>query len=112
MTKKKSPEYIFRFNGWGNKFEKCESIKELPKILLEKLKIKRFTSDLILEGGGVSFDGQGTMITTEQMLMHKNRNAAFSKLQIEKEVKDLLGIQKVIWLKKGLVEDEGTDGPC
>ncbi|MDC0056947.1 agmatine deiminase family protein [Alphaproteobacteria bacterium] len=100
----------FKFNGWGNKFEKCESIKELPKILLEKLKIKRFTSDLILEGGGVSFDGQGTMITTEQMLMHKNRNAAFSKLQIEKEVRDLLGIQKVIWLKKGLVEDEGTDG--
>ena len=100
----------FKFNGWGNKFEKCESIKELPKILLEKLKIKRFTSDLILEGGGVSFDGQGTMITTEQMLMHKNRNAAFSKLHIEKEVKDLLGIQKVICLKKGLVEDEGTDG--
>ena len=100
----------FKFNGWGNKFEKCESIKELPKILLEKLKINRFTSDLILEGGGVSFDGQGTMITTEQMLMHKNRNATFSKSQIEKEVKDLLGIQKVIWLKKGLVEDEGTDG--
>jgi len=100
----------FKFNGWGNKFEKCESIKELPKILLEKLKINRFTSDLILEGGGVSFDGQGTKITTEQMLMHKNRNATFSKSQIEKEVKDLLGIQKVIWLKKGLVEDEGTDG--
>ena len=100
----------FRFNGWGNKFEKCNSIKELPKHLLAKLKIKRFTSDLILEGGGVSFDGQGTMITTEQMLMNKNRNFNFSKKQIEKEVKDLLGINKVIWLKKGLVEDEGTDG--
>ena len=63
-----------------------------------------------MEGGGVTFDGQGTMITTEQMLMNKNRNAKFSKSQIEKEVKDLLGIQKVIWLKKGLIEDEGTDG--
>jgi agmatine deiminase len=50
------------------------------------------------------------MITTEQMLMHKNRNASFSKTQIEEEVKDYLGIEKVIWLKKGLVEDEGTDG--
>ena len=100
----------FKFNGWGNKFDQCESIKQLPKILINKLKIKRFTSDLILEGGGVTFDGQGTMITTEQMLMNKNRNAKFSKSQIEKEVKDLLGIQKVIWLKKGLVEDEGTDG--
>jgi len=100
----------FKFNGWGNKFEKCESVKEMPKYLLEKLNIKRFTSDLILEGGGVSFDGKGTMITTEQMLMNKNRNASFSKKQIEKEVEDLLGIEKVIWLKKGLVEDEGTDG--
>ena len=100
----------FKFNGWGNKFEKCESVKEMPKYLLEKLNIKRFTSELILEGGGVSFDGQGTMITTEQMLMHKNRNASFSKIQIEKEVRDLLGIEKVIWLKKGLVEDESTDG--
>ena len=100
----------FKFNGWGNKFEKCETVKELPKYLLKKLQIERITSDLILEGGGVSFDGQGTMITTEQMLMNKNRNAKFSKSQIEKEVKDLLGIQKVIWLKKGLIEDEGTDG--
>tara|TARA_B100000959_G_C14479297_1_gene418513 strand:- start:3 stop:551 length:549 start_codon:yes stop_codon:yes gene_type:complete len=44
------------------------------------------------------------------MLMNKNRNPTFSKKQIEDEVRDLLGIQKVIWLKKGLVEDEGTDG--
>jgi len=100
----------FKFNGWGNKFEKCETVQELPKYLLKKLQIERITSDLILEGGGVSFDGQGTMITTEQMLMNKDRNAKFSKSQIEKEVKDLLGIQKVIWLKKGLIEDEGTDG--
>ena len=100
----------FQFNGWGNKFEKCESVKEMPKLILEKLNIKRFTSELILEGGGVSFDGQGTMITTEQMLMHENRNASFSKTQIEEEVRNFLGIEKVIWLKKGLVEDEGTDG--
>ena len=100
----------FKFNGWGNKFEKCESVKEMPKLILEKLNIKRFTSELILEGGGVSFDGQGTMITTEQMLMHENRNASFSKKQIEKEMRNFLGIEKIIWLKKGLVEDEGTDG--
>jgi len=100
----------FKFNGWGNKFERCETIKNLPKHLLAKLNINCFTSDLILEGGGVTFDGKGTMITTEQMLMNKNRNSAFSKQQIENEVRNFLGIQKVIWLKKGLVEDEGTDG--
>ena len=36
----------FKFNGWGNKFEKCESVKEMPKHLLEKLNIKRYASDL------------------------------------------------------------------
>ena len=46
---------------------------------------------LILEGGGVSFDGLGTMITTEQMLMNKNRNITFSKTQIEKEVRGFIG---------------------
>ena len=99
MNKAEVAGVHFKFNGWGNKFEKCESVKEMPKYLLEKLNIKRFTSDLILVGGGVSFDGKGTMITTEQMLMNINRNASFSKKQIEKEVEDLLGIEKVIWLK-------------
>ena len=86
----------FKFNGWGNRFEKCESVKKMPKYLLEKLNIKRFTSDLILEGGGVSFDGKGTMITTEQMLLNKNRNATFSKIQIEKELNALNNSQSSI----------------
>ena len=100
----------FNFNCWGNKYKPCKTIKEMPKILLEKLNIKRHTSNLILEGGGVTFDGQGTMITTEQMLLNKNRNSSFSKKDIENEVQKLLGIKKVIWLKKGLYEDKSTDG--
>ena len=100
----------FRFNAWGGKYTPCKTVHNMPKLLLDKLYIKRHLSNLILEGGGVTFDGKGTMVTTEQMLLNSNRNPNFTKKNIEKEVKKLLGIEKVIWLKKGLVEDKGTDG--
>ncbi|MBS56945.1 MAG: agmatine deiminase [Rickettsiales bacterium] len=100
----------FQFNGWGKKYFPCNSVKQMPKLLLKKLGIKRRVSNLILEGGGVTFDGKGTMVTTEQMLLNKNRNPNYSKKDIEIEVKKLLGIEKVIWLKKGLFEDKSTDG--
>ena len=100
----------FNFNGWGGKYSPCRTVKDMPKLLLEKLGIKRQTSNLILEGGGVTFDGKGTMVTTEQMLLNKNRNPKYSKKTIEIEVKKKLGIEKVIWLKKGLFEDKSTDG--
>ena len=111
IKNKSSIEAIhFKFNAWGEKYSPCKTVKEMPKLLLEKLDVKRHCSNLILEGGGVTFDGNGTMITTEQMLLNNNRNPNFTKKDIEKEVKKLLGIEKVIWLKKGLFEDKGTDG--
>ena len=111
INNKKQIEAIhFNFNGWGGKYLPCKTVKEMPKLLLEKLGIKRQTSKLIFEGGGVTFDGNGTMVTTEQMLLNKNRNPSYSKKNVENEVKKLLGIKKVIWLKKGLFEDKSTDG--
>ena len=107
---KKIEAVHFNFNGWGGKYTPCKTVKNMPKLLLKKMKIKRYFSNLILEGGGVTFDGKGTMITTEQMLLNKNRNPSFSKKDIESEVKKLLGIKKIIWLKKGLYEDKSTDG--
>ena len=100
----------FNFNGWGNKYLPYTKVKEMPRLLLKKLNIYRHFSNLILEGGGVTFDGKGTMVTTEQMLLNSNRNSNFTKKDIENEVRKLLGIEKVIWLKKGLFEDKSTDG--
>ena len=100
----------FKFNGYGNKFTPYEKVKNIPSLIAKKLNIKCFASNLIVEGGGVSFDGEGTVITTEQMLMNSNRNSSFTRKQIEMELHKTLGIEKVIWLKKGLVEDKDTDG--
>ena len=100
----------FKFNGYGNKFTPHEKVQKVPQIIANKLNIQCFSSNLIVEGGGVSFDGEGTLITTEQMLMNSNRNSSFTRKEIEKELYNTLGIEKVIWLKKGLVEDKDTDG--
>jgi agmatine deiminase len=99
----------FEFNGWGGRYA-YEDCNASPIRIAEWLDIRRYDAPFILEGGGFSVDGEGTFITTEQFLLNPNRNAMMSREQIESGLHDYLGIDKVIWLKGGLVEDEGTDG--
>lgn len=70
---------------------------------------QKFTPGIVMEGGSIEPNGQGTLITTEQCLLNKNRNPHLSKEQIEQYLKDYLGVSKIIWLKKGLFNDH-TDG--
>ena len=68
-----------------------------------------FEPEIILEGGAVETNGEGTLLTTEQCLLNPNRNPGLSKDDIEKYLGDYLGAKKIIWLKEGLVNDH-TDG--
>jgi len=74
------------------------------------LGMRRYDAPFILEGGGFTVDGEGTFITTEQFLLNPNRNAKMSREEIERGLHDYLGIDQVIWLKGGLIEDAHTDG--
>lgn len=65
---------------------------------------------MILEGGAITVDGEGTLITTEQCLLHPNRNPRMTRTEIEAELGRRLGIEKVIWLPYGGLEDTETDG--
>ena len=97
----------WEFNGWG-KFSPYDSDNKIAKFMIEEAKATYFKNDMILEGGSIHTDGEGTLLTTEQCLLNKNRNPKLSKEQIEKNLKDYLGVNKIIWLKNGT--DEGTDG--
>ncbi|MBW2716440.1 MAG: agmatine deiminase family protein, partial [Deltaproteobacteria bacterium] len=99
----------FEFNGWGGRYE-YDNCNASPIRIAEWLDMRRFDAPFILEGGGFSVDGEGTLITTEQFLLNPNRNATMSRDEIESGLHDYLGVDKVIWLKGGLVEDKGTDG--
>ena len=99
----------FAFNGWGERVG-CTATREMPGKIMEHLGVRSFQTDFICEGGGVSFDGEGTVITTEQVMRNQNRYARYSLEDIERNLYDYLGIEKVIWLELGLVEDTETDG--
>lgn len=100
----------FGFNGWGEKFWPYRDDSLLKGHLAKYFNMPLHPHDLIIEGGGVHVDGEGTLLTTEQCLLHKNRNPGWTKAGIEAALKDYLGIKKVIWLPKGLVPDPITDG--
>jgi len=97
------------FNAWGGKYEELAKDTRIPELINKKLDLARFTPGIILEGGSIDVNGKGTLMTTEQCLLNKNRNAHLSKEQIETYLKDYLGVAHIIWLKDGIVGDD-TDG--
>jgi agmatine deiminase len=100
----------FRFNGWGEKFAPYDRDDAMSEPLLAHLGIDRLTADLVLEGGSITVDGEGTLIATEQCLLHPSRNPSLSRAEIEERLREHLGVQEVIWIAHGLLEDHDTDG--
>ncbi|HOV13303.1 MAG TPA: agmatine deiminase [Spirochaetota bacterium] len=97
------------FNAWGNKYKNYQNDNKVSEKILNYYGIKIFNAPIVMEGGSFHVDGEGTLITNEECLLNKNRNPNLSKIDIENYLKDYLGVEKIIWLKKGLFGDE-TDG--
>jgi agmatine deiminase len=100
----------FEFNGWGKKFSHYHDDALVKGYFSRHLNFAIHPVDLVLEGGAVAVDGEGTLITTDQCLFHKNRNIGKSKEQIEDILQQSLGVKKIIWIPKGLEPDPITDG--
>ena len=99
----------FRFNAWGGKYLPFDADAAFGGLAAGRAGVRQFTSQLIAEGGGISVDGEGTVITTDTCFPNKNRNPDWSKPAIEAELKEMLGANKVIWLPGNPLEDV-TDG--
>jgi agmatine deiminase len=100
----------FGFNAWGEKFTPYDEDVKVAARLAERLGLPRRASDMVLEGGSITVDGEGTLLTTEQCLLHPSRNPGMDRAAIEAELRDQLGVERVVWLGQGLVEDRDTDG--
>ncbi|MBI3230998.1 MAG: agmatine deiminase family protein [Burkholderiales bacterium] len=87
----------FNFNGWGNKQSHSKDAGVASKVT-QQVHRQMLRSSLVLEGGGIEVDGQGTAIITESCVLNANRNPNVSKAACEAELRRLLGIRKVIWL--------------
>jgi len=101
------------FNAWGGLdgglYFPWDQDDLVASKLLEIERIDRYRAPFVLEGGAIHVDGQGTVITTEECLLNPNRNPGLGPADIEKGLRQYLGIEKVIWLGKGVFNDE-TDG--
>ncbi len=100
----------FVFNSWGEAFLPYDKDAAIAARILEHLGIERISSDLVLEGGSIAVNGEGTLVTTEQCLLDPSRNAGLDRGPIASELSSRLGVGQIVWLDQGLVEDGDTDG--
>lgn len=98
------------FNSWGNKFTPYDNEAKIAAAWLNLRGEPARSIDMVLEGGSINVDGAGTLVTTEQCLLHPNRNPHLSREQISARLCSELGQQRVVWLPHGLALDEDTDG--
>ena len=103
----------WRFNAWGGLdgglYASWDRDDRVAAKVLELERSDRYRAPIVLEGGAIHVDGEGTVLTTEQCLLNRNRNPDLSRAQIEAALLDHLGAEKVIWLGEGVPGDE-TDG--
>ena len=104
----------FGFNAWGGDvdglYKPWDDDNNLGAKLSKLLNIETYRNkDFILEGGSINTNGKGTLITTEACLLSKGRNSFLNKDEIEKHLKKMLGVEKVIWIPHGIVNDETNE---
>lgn len=98
----------FRWTGWGGKYVFPHDADLAGRIAQEAgAVIGRF--DLACEGGALEVDGEGTVLTTRQCLLHPQRNPGVDQATVERVLADAIGARAVLWLDRGL-ENDHTDG--
>lgn len=98
----------FDWNGWGEKYN-LEHDDQVSQSILNLLQIDSLYFNWVLEGGAIEVDGEGTCLTTKQCLLNPNRGLNSDQNQVEDLLKSALGVSKILWLHRGLLNDH-TDG--
>jgi agmatine deiminase len=98
------------FNAWGGKFAPFDDDAAVARRWAEHAGHEVRSIPMVLEGGSIAVDGEGTLVTTVQCLVHPNRNPALDRVDIEATLGAELGVSTVVWLPHGLTLDDDTDG--
>lgn len=97
------------FNAWGGLYQDWKADDRLASQVLGLRGYGRYKTNLVMEGGAIDVDGQGTLIVTEQSLLDPSRNPGRSRDEVEAVLRRTLNVQKVIWIAEGVHADE-TNG--
>lgn len=97
------------YNAWGGKYPPYDLDDAVPRRMAGALDVPCFPTDMVLEGGSVEVNGEGLLLTTEACLLNPNRNAPLTHRDIERRLRVMLGVEKILWLAGELAGDD-TDG--
>jgi agmatine deiminase len=97
------------YNAWGNKYPPYDKDDVVPSRIAEEMGEALFKPGIVMEGGSLDVNGRGTLITTESCLLNPNRNPHLNRGQIERYLRDYLGVTNILWLGDGIAGDD-TDG--
>lgn len=104
----------WQFNAWGGEVDGLYADWRKDDLLagrfLDEFGYETYdASHFVLEGGSIHSDGQGTILVTESCLLSPGRNPSMTKLEIEEQLKNYLGAEKIIWLPYGIYQDETNE---
>ena len=97
------------YNAWGGKYPPFDLDDKIPQHVGRYRNLEVYSPGIVMEGGSIEVNGQGTLLTTSACLLNKNRNPHLDQQQIEQHLRDYLGVRNILWLGEGIVGDD-TDG--
>ncbi|MFV1964801.1 MAG: agmatine/peptidylarginine deiminase [Pirellulaceae bacterium] len=98
------------YNAWGGKYPPCDNDNAVPQRIAQHAQRRPFMPRIVLEGGAIDGDGQGSLLTTESCLLNRNRNPGKNRDHVEQCLKDFLGVRNVLWLSDTELAGDDTDG--
>lgn len=97
------------FNAWGKKYAPWDSDDRAPEAVAKTLSMKRFAVPVVMEGGSLELNSRGVCLTTRSCLLSPERNPELGADELERTLKNTLGVKQLVWLEEGL-EGDHTDG--
>ena len=99
----------WRFNAWGEKYDDLLYDDLTGDEMIRASEAKAFRPGIVMEGGSIDVNGKGSVLTTEQCLLSRNRNPQLAREDIEGYLEQYLNVDNIIWLRSG-IEGDDTDG--
>jgi len=97
------------YNGWGEKYPPYDKDADVARQMAAVLDVPRFATNLVAEGGALETNGAGVLLTTASCLLNPNRNPGRSETEVARVLREMLGVEQIVWLEGDLVGDD-TDG--
>jgi agmatine deiminase len=99
----------WKYNAWGGKYPPYDLDDVVPTRIAAELGLPVFDPGIVMEGGSIDVNGQGTLLTTEACLLNRNRNPELDRATIEDYLRSYFSVSNILWLGEGIVGDD-TDG--